>query len=276
MNDLIPTGPVDTPGVYQLPEEAYHADPAISRSFLWTLYSKTPAHAVGEERKKSDAFDLGSAVHMAVLEPNLFQHKVVEGPENRRGNRWKDLQEEAVENGQVLLIEADYEHCLRMRDAVHRNPTANKAIVGDDALFEMSAFWQDPETGLMCRVRPDLMRPKLKLMVDLKTTASASAHKFQKSIADYGYHVQEGMYRDGWEEATGNTIDGFVFICLEKEPPYACALYELEAADVEEGRAIYTKALINYAGCLDKGEFHGYPQTVQKINLPHWAYKETI
>ena len=54
---------------YDLSNGEYHAHPARSKSYLWTLHSETPAHAELSAGKTTKAMDLGTAVHTAVLEP---------------------------------------------------------------------------------------------------------------------------------------------------------------------------------------------------------------
>ena len=61
----------------------------------------------------------------------------------------------------------------------------------------------------------------------------------------YGYAVQEAYYTDVWQMAGGGKVAAFCFACIEKEPPYAVALYELDANAVDEGSAIYDRAWLS-------------------------------
>ncbi len=64
---------------------------------------------------------------------------------------------------------------------------------------------------------------------------------------------------------------GFVFIAVEKTPPYAVALYELDAEAVDLGRALARRDLARYANARDFGVWPGYPDAVQSLSLPKWA-----
>ena len=73
---------------HDMTNEAYHAHPAISSSDVKTVFNKSLAHWQLSQRRESAAFDLGSAVHALVLEPE--KDLVRCGPADRRGTAWKD------------------------------------------------------------------------------------------------------------------------------------------------------------------------------------------
>lgn len=258
---------------YDLPAAEYHAHPARSKSYLWRLYSRTPAHAEYGERETTPAMDVGTAVHTAVLEPHLFEAGVIRGPDDRRGNKWKDAQDEAAAYSKLLLTSGDYDRVRRMADAARRLPIVRQLAEG--AIREASAFWADPETGVECRARPDIYHPGLQLLADLKTTADAGAEAWKRTAANFGYHAQEAWYTDGWQQAGGGDVDGFVFVVIENEYPHLAAAYELSPADVAEGRAAMHRALDTYKACTASGVYPGYPAEVQELSLPGWAFRET-
>jgi hypothetical protein len=259
-------------GIFDISNEAYHATNAISKSGLWTLHSKTPAHYKFGEAKHSAAFDLGTASHTAILEPEKLGSSILRGPTDRRGNKWSEAQAMAEMEGRLLLTSGDYDAVLRIRDAAHRNPLVRKLTAS--AQVERSAFWVDEETGQLCRCRPDCYSPTLKLMADVKTTIDASPGKWRRSVADYGYHMQEAMYSEGWEAAGGGEVDGFVFIAVEKDSPHVVAVYELDRNAAAEGYAIYRTALNRYAECMAADNWPGYGQGVMCLDLPKWAYSQ--
>lgn len=264
------------PGIYaNIPNEAYHSGPGISKSGLWTIHTKSPAHFKFGERKESKAFDMGEACHLAILEPNLFEKKVVRGPDDRRGNKWKDVAEVCRIDGKLLLTSGDYDNALAVRDAVHADPFVSSIVTNEkEAKVETSGYWVDEETGLLCRCRPDLWRGDLGVMVDVKSTASAHPDDFARSVVNYGYHAQEAFYSDGWR-TLGKDVQGFIFLAWEKATPYAFGIYELPPAIVEEGRAIMRRSLDAYAACLRDDRWPAYGQGVQELDFKRWAYRLT-
>lgn len=154
---------------YDMPAGEYHAHPARSKSYLWKFYANTPAYAEYGEAESSPAMDLGTAVHIAVLEPEKFEASVIRGPDDRRGNKWKDAIEEGAAYGKLVLTSGDYDKALRMGDSARRLPIVGQLATGP-LLHEATAFWTDPATDIECRCRPDIYSPGLELMADLKTT----------------------------------------------------------------------------------------------------------
>jgi len=254
--------------------EAYHAGPGISKSVLWTIHTQTPAHYRYAEPKEKTHFSVGEAIHLAVLQPEQFEGMVLRGPKDRRGNNWKDFQAEATNTGRILLTEGDYDAALEVRDVVHADAWLNAMIVSPHSQFEHSAFWEDPETGLLGKCRPDLYRPDIGIMFDLKSTTDAGPDPFARSAINYGYHAQEAWYSDGYRHL-GQTVDGFVFIALEKDKPYVRAVYELPPSIVEEGRAAMRSAMQTYAQCVAVDRWPGYGSGVTELKFKPWAYKMT-
>lgn len=277
----LPVESARAPGIYTgIPNDEYHSGPGVSKSGLWTIYNQTPAHFRFPPEKKETAQsqaikDLGSAIHAAILEPDLFERDFIRGPEDRRGNKWKDLVEVATLDGKTVLVEAAYDEALAVRDMVHRNAWINAILTQGDGVNEASGYAADPVTGELRRVRPDRYRRDLRVMIDVKSTESAAAEKFKRSVTAYGYHAQEAFYTDVWQDL-GQPVDGFVFIAFEKKSPYAVQVFELPPAIVEEGRAIMRKALDTYAECHRKNAWPGYADGVQELGgFERWQYRET-
>jgi len=261
--------------IQQLDEEAYHADPdSISKSGLWTMISKTPAHfRYAPARGREPQLDVGSATHLAILQPELAATRVVKGPPDRRGNRWKDALAETPDNA-YLLPAGDYDGVMIMADQVRKHPVVQRLTSGT-TLFEASGFWTDERTGIRMRCRPDSVAPEMEIMGDLKTTADASAWNWSRTAGNLGYHMQEHIYSTGWPLSGGCNINAFVFIVVEAKAPYCTVVYELDPSAVTEGRALFEKALDLYKKCMETDEWPGYPTDVVQTDIPNFAYRET-
>jgi exodeoxyribonuclease VIII len=103
-------------------------------------------------------------------------------------------------------------------------------------------------------------------LVDLKTTTDASPAGFARAVERYRYHVQAAYALDGWPQAGGGTVERFVFIAVEKTPPYAVGLYDLSPALLRQGRWLYQQALRTAEGCLTRQYWPGYDPEI--ITLP--------
>jgi len=263
------------PGIYpDISNDDYHAGAGISKTGLWTIHEKSPAHYAYAPRKEETYFTFGEAGHIAVLEPETFEKRVIRGPDDRRGNKWKDMQAYAEMEKKLLLTASDYDAMLIIRDTIHANPRLNQIIQSQQSKIEHSTYWIDDETKVLCRKRDDLYRPDLAMILDVKTSASAHPDAFTRSVVNYGYHAQEAFYTDGGI-ASGQPVEAFAFLVVEKTDPFLFALYELPPAIVDEGRAIMRKSLSVYAECEKTGVWPGYPDDVQELSFQRWAYRLT-
>lgn len=256
-----------------LSNEAYHALDAIGKSDL-DMIARSPLHWKNRERKETAAMRIGSAVHCAVLESARFALDYVTAPEVNRSKASKEelVAFEAANAGRITLSVEEAVLCGRIALAVHEHPRANAYL--RSGLPEVSALWSDAEFNIRCRARFDFVTPD-GLLIDLKTTQDASASEFARSCAKFRYHVQSAWYQDGYLAATGDLPLGFVFIAVEKTPPFAVALYELDAKAVDYGRLLARRDLARYANARELDVWTGYASDVQELALPRWAFTDT-
>lgn len=131
--------------------------------------------------------------------------------------------------------------------------------------------WIDPETGLHCKARVDYYDEELAFALDLKSVASASHWDFGRSMYDYGYHTQHCMYFDGCK-ANGLAMRAFIFLLVEKTPPYLTALRRVGAAGEERGFEQLYARLAKLKAIKDSGRFAGYPDEIEEQELPGYAF----
>ena len=89
-----------------LSNKEYHEHASYSSSDVKAVATSTIYHWKNAVRKESAAFDLGSAVHAMLLEPE--KNLVIEGPETRRGKEWKELKDATDFGGKILLPKKEY------------------------------------------------------------------------------------------------------------------------------------------------------------------------
>lgn len=258
------------PGIYpDLPFEDYIRIDAASKGKLHALHTRTPAHALVTREPTRDMV-WGTAFHLAVLEPAKFETGVAMNPHDGRTKAGKEFVAEHA--GKIVVSTGDYNDIVRARDTLLRNPTI-RALVGH-GLTEATGIWNDPDTGLLCRCRPDHYVPDLAMMVDLKTTTNAGPDAFARTAEQFAYDVQASMYSEGWAIAGGGEVENFIFVAVEREQPYAHAIYELNEPERARGRAIMRKALARYAECKAAGEWPGYPSGVSGLAYKPWVHQQ--
>lgn len=248
-----------------LSNNEYHAHPAVSKSVLDRV-SRSPLHARayldGYREEPTAAMQFGTALHTAVLEPVVFANQYVVFDGDRRTKAGKEAYELLVSSGASIISRSDYDAISAMAKAIRNHSVAGRLLTEGKA--EHSVFWTDPITGLECKCRPDWWNGSM--LVDLKTTEDASPEGFARSIANYRYHVQAAFYMQG----TGATR--FLFVAVEKKPPYAVAVYELDADSLDVGHALRMRDLTTYASCIQERRWPGYSDRIETLSLPGWAF----
>jgi hypothetical protein len=258
------------PGV---PAVEYHAWPGASQSRLKIMRDRSPAHLRWEMDHPSPptpALVIGAAVHTCVLEPDLFPGLYVRGiPGDGRTKVVKEAREAlAAEHPDATVLSPDdFDTCLAIRDAVAAHPNARHLLEGN---AERSAVWHDPETGVLCRGRFDDIAYGLGAITDLKTSKDASPLRFRRAIYDFGYHIQGAMYVRG-AKALGIEADSFGIVAVEKEPPFAVAVYQLNAAALYDGGRELDVLLRQWAECEETGTWPAYNTDIVQIDLPAYA-----
>lgn len=170
-------------------------------------------------------------------------------------------------DGKEVISQDQLDIATGVVESIRKHPKAAALLSGGEA--EVSLFWDDSETGYQCKGRVDYLRPG-GVIVDLKTTKDASLNEFKRSIANFGYHRQQAMYKDGYAAATGNECAAFVFVAVETKPPYAVGVYMLDDESEQKGRNEYQELLKQFASCQESGEWPAYSDDIEIIELPNW------
>lgn len=250
----------------------YAANDSVSRSGI-AAFLRSPAHYrvyMSTPHKDTDAFRIGRATHAYILEGK--EDFVIAPDWNKNTNKYKEWK--AEQGDALILSEEEREQLYGMRGSVFDHPMASMLL--SDGVAEVSSFWTDIHSGESCKCRLDWIMEDHDgvWIVDLKTTENASLSDFQRSIAKYNYHLQAAFYSDGHYFASKKIVKGFVFIAVEKNPPYAVGVYILDSEAILLGQHLYKKALLDLAQCKINKQWPAYSDKAVRLSLPAWAMKE--
>jgi hypothetical protein len=255
--------------------EDYHRDTRrISKSGL-DLINKSPAHywdkylnPVRPEEKKTAALIVGNAFHVLTLEAEKFPHHFIVKPEfSGKGSVAKKEEFESIHVDKTIITMDQYDTVRRMRDSVHKHPVANQLLVNGQA--ERTIKWEELTTDAPCKCRVDWWDANSRLIVDLKSTEDASPDGFSKSAFKYRYPVQGAFYLDG-ALANGLNPQGFVFIAVEKTPPYLLKVFYMTDELFDFGRSEYRRNLQTYMECRATNQWSGYSVEAEPLQFPAW------
>lgn len=260
---------------FEATNDEYHASPGVSNSmFKDFLPPNAPALYAGRHvfktipKKTSSAMEIGSQFHEYMLEAG----RVIEIPEDvlaidgkKAGKPWHAFRSENA--GKTLLKASELVDFKGMRESLLAEPKARAILEGGET--ETNIRWTDDETGLLLRARLDKMHDIV--IADLKTTTSVHSEKFAVDTLRFGYHRQTVWYAEAVEELTGELLP-FVFVAVEKSPPYSVQVIELGDTFTEIAKEQITKYRPLLAKCLETGVWelptHGIIITVEP---PRWA-----
>ncbi|EBT4929721.1 exonuclease VIII [Salmonella enterica] len=264
------------PGIYyDIPNEAYHAGPGVSKSQLDDI-ADTPAIYLWRKNapvdtEKTKSLDTGTAFHCRVLEPEEFSKRFIIAPEfNRRTSAGKEEEktflEECARTGRTVLTAEEGREIELMYQSVMALPLG-QWLVESAGYAESSVYWEDPETGILCRCRPDKIIPEFHWIMDVKTTADIQ--RFRTAYYDYRYHVQDAFYSDGYRAQFGE-IPTFVFLVASTTAE--CGRYPVEIFMMGEdaklaGQREYRRNMQTLAECLNNDEW----PAIKTLSLPRWA-----
>lgn len=261
-------------GILTMHEASYRASEGVSKSDLdWIAPPRTPSHYKARkdglvETEQTPAMRIGSMVHRAILEPDTLAGAWVIKPEGmnfstKEGKAWR------AEQTLPIITAEEAATISGMRDSVHGHPLAKQILAG--AKTEQCLFAED-QHGMIRKARLDALVGG-NLVPDLKTSASADATEFEKSLGKFRYHVQAAYYLDICN-LLGIEKTEFVFIVVEKEPPYACAVYSLDQEAINLGRLEYQRDLALLRSCLESDKWPAFDTECKVIGLPAWMQKQ--
>lgn len=264
------------PGIYYgISNENYHAGPGVSKSQLDDI-ADTPALYLWRKNApvdttKTKTLDLGTAFHCRVLEPEEFSNRFIVAPEfNRRTNAGKEEEKaflmECASTGKMVITAEEGRKIELMYQSVMALPLG-QWLVESAGHAESSIYWEDPETGILCRCRPDKIIPEFHWIMDVKTTADIQ--RFKTAYYDYRYHVQDAFYSDGYEAQFGVQP---TFVFLDASTTIECGRYPVEIFMMGEeaklaGQLEYHRNLRTLADCLNTDEW----PAIKTLSLPRWA-----
>lgn len=300
MSENAITLPAYTPGeegiFAGLPASDYHSpikSPGISRSLIVELLQMTAAHVHSvidglHVKVETAAMTGGSVFDIMLLEPDKFgdgvSHWTVPAGMNLttvEGRAWKKDHPKEGPNGLPYIWaesnasdKASLKDMHGMIESLMAHPKIRRII--ETSSKQESAFCRDPDTGLMRKVRPDARcfdNSDRIILADLKSTfrGGAAVSAWQQHCARMAYHIQDSFYSDVYTDLMDPPF--FVFMVVERKPPYACRIFQLDPAGKKFARDKYKRAMEQFRKCQESGVWPGYDEDIVTVSLPAWELR---
>jgi hypothetical protein len=252
-------------------DAAYHAQERLSRSKLMVfrhsprvyedqfILKKTPP------KKPTNDMQIGTLTHVAVLQGAKLDSAMAVIPNSllsadggirsKEARAWKAA---AEAEGKIVVKDDERSSTLApiigMRDAIlahavtlDEKPISIGSIIKNpSAECEKAIYWDDEEFELPMMALPDFslkINSEVALVMDVKTIATLE--NAGKSIAD-DYWMQPPHYEAGVINATGVSRVVFLFVFVEKAPPYRVRVVRMSDQMMEKARQKWRETLAEF------------------------------
>jgi len=261
-----------TCAVINMPNEAYHNHPSISKSGLDLINRSIAHYEYRTPFEPTRHMEIGTAIHAAIFEYERYKKDYILLPnvKDRRASEYKQAVK-AAGTSELVLVGHESDKVNGMYQSVSLNSDAMQLL--SDGYPELSVFALCPTTGLRLRCRFDFLS-KGDQAIDLKKTQDVRYDKFQRSIGSYRYHVQDAFYTYVAALA-GIVVSSFHFLAVEEQPPHANKIYTLDDEAKAVGEREFKRDLEAYAAFKKSGGIpSGLVQESELMSLPVWALDE--
>lgn len=262
----------ETCAVINMPNNAYHSHPSISKSGLDLINRSIAHYEYRTPFEPTRHMEIGTAIHAALFEHERYKqdYMLLPNVKDRRASEYKQAVK-AAGTSELVLVGHESDKVNGMYQSVYLNREA--AALLESGWPELSVFAVCPETGLHLRCRLDFLNAGM-VALDLKKTQDVRYEKFQRSIGSYRYHVQDAFYTYVCKLA-GIPLEGFKFLAVEEQSPHANKLYTLDDEAKAVGAREFKRDLQAYAAFRAQGGIpEGIVQESELMSLPVWALDE--
>lgn len=266
--------------------DEYRQRPEINVSTLvHGLHSMRRLKRIIDEppHEPTDAMQLGTAIHCAILEPSKFQANYVCMPafhldsanvtqggkqtKSKATSYYKAMVEEFEKDNsdKIILSEYDMHRIIRCVQEVAAKPGLSNLI--DSCQKEVELYGEID--GVACKGRVDLVRDGY--LADLKTTNDAEPRAFGRTYGNLNYSFKLAFYRE-LADQNGYQIESVQVIAQETSGDYDTVVYDVPPLALDVAFRKVRSVLAQYQECKASGVWPGVDggSASMLVYLPPW------
>ena len=271
-------------------DEEYHADRTSVGSTQVRMGLDSPAALYEkywgdqkpvDEEDEADHFKVGKMVHMAILENKRFKETYITMPEfvaptqdGKMSAQSKGAKEKRaawladLPPGAKVCTTDQLDMITGIAEAIMRHPQGPKLL--KDCKPEIAGYYRDPETGLRCRIKADLIKIDGSALTDMKTAKSSDEVFFGSQAFNHRYDIQLFMYREGARIINGKTPDLLTSLVIEKKRPFEPAIFFWTPEDLIQAEVDYRAGLRKIRNCIEENKWPFRQENISRIRTPQW------
>jgi len=261
---------------------------------------RTPKDFVTNRLKpwvQKDYFDIGTAFHSAMLEPEKFDKGVIHFPDKDfptqtrikdgsigiggKGNKavWEAFKALPENKDKIVLSEAYWNMVSSMMKSARDHKGFNRMMQLDKGWVETSFYcryiWNkagqlekvepagkdDKRTSpleMLVRTKADFVHKERAYAMDVKTAIDVSPTGFAKAVANLEYDIQATMVLDLVTANAGEPYETFIVLAVEKTEPYYAVMYDVFYEDLLSTKSIYLRRLNELRKSMNDNIFQGF------------------
>ena len=197
------------------------------------------------EYPSTNALDIGTAVHLSILEPHKVDEMYFFSESN--DGRTKEFKADVEDNpDKIVLKSSDKEFIDGMRDTLFRRKMLEDVI----SKSSVEQIATKVINGVNCKGKADMIYDSIgkRIGIDYKTTSS-SIEDFLYTSSKYNYDRQAWMYMQLFD------LEEFWFIVQEKYYPFRPAIVVCGNDFLQSGATKLDRDLENYKTFFVDGEY---------------------
>lgn len=257
-------------------DEEYFAVDRLSKHDT-DLFDKNP-HAFFLRKdlpppEPTEAMRIGSALHMKILRPDLFERSYAVIPESFKVCRGKEWEAYKAEHEGLELIKIGQFQRIQGMAAALAQTEEVRGVFESAPLSDREVALFSEFNGIPVKSKVDMISGLADTLIDVKTASNASPEAFMRQAAELSYDVQAAFYIRNAEN-NGLRVDSFAFYVVETEFPYTTGIYTFSRTSdfVAAGELELSRRLKNYADVVNAEEDvlkSGW--SAQDLPLPPWS-----
>lgn len=260
----------------------YHSELEHDSNTSLRLFEESPARYYHTRITKrippkveTDAMRLGTATHIAILEPErihelleIIPREVLSSSGAKSGKKWDEYKAEFADK--VLVKQEEFDDTRWQVESVWSNKQC-RMLLERSTVKEHSIFWTDKH-GRKLKCRMDAAGELDGLLVDVKRTGRTE-RDFWRCVQGFKYHCQAALYCQGFKAYYG-IRPLFHFLIVQDEPPYEARVRTLPLDALKLGWRENKETLDRLYRCKVEGspwESEGYAE-IREVELPPFFY----
>lgn len=253
--------------------DLFSPDSWLSKSVLWELQKcslyKWRYHPT--QKKITPQMQWGSLVDCLTTTPELAQTELAFCEfDSFRTNAAKEWRDAAIAAGKIIVTPETLTEGRKAAEMLLKTCRESAEIF---AASKSQVILCAKIRGMNVKGLVDLAPEGADFLADLKTTANFSRKGFDSTIADFGYHVQAGLYLVMWNAMFPNDQrKRFKLVWQDSEPPYEVAIGWIDQSDIDDG---YKLAMRHIRRLAEAAKENYWPMAFAGEELQHtrptWA-----